>query len=122
MPLELLHLNLCGPSRTTSIGGKYYAFVIVDDYSRYTWTLFLAHKNDSFDNIKIFVTKVENEKILSIKQIRSDQGTEFQNEKFSNFCQDRDIGHNYFCHRTPQQNSVVERKNMTLVEIARTMI
>lgn len=122
MLLELLHLHLCGPSRTTSLGGKSYAFVIVDDFSRYTWTLFLAHKNDAFDHFKVFVKKVENEKNLFIKQIRSDHGTEFQNENFSNFCQDKGIGHNFSCPRTPQQNGVVERKNKTLVEIARTML
>ena len=42
-------MDLFGPSRTTSLGGKSYAFVIVDDFSRYTWVLFLAHKNDVFD-------------------------------------------------------------------------
>ena len=41
-------MNLFGPSRTTSLGGKSYAFVIVDDFSRYTWVVFLAHKNDVF--------------------------------------------------------------------------
>ena len=41
-------MDLFGPSRTTSLGGKSYAFVIVDDFSRYTWVLFLAHKNDAF--------------------------------------------------------------------------
>ena len=39
-PLELLHLDLFGPSRTMSIGGNYYALVIVNDYSRFTWTIF----------------------------------------------------------------------------------
>ena len=46
-PLELLHMNLFGPIRTASLSGKLYAFVIVDDYSRYTWVLFLAHKNEA---------------------------------------------------------------------------
>ena len=39
---------LFGISRTISLKGKSYAFVIVDDFSRYTWVLFLAHKNDAF--------------------------------------------------------------------------
>ena len=43
--LKLLHLDLFGPSRTMSIGGNYYALVTVDDYSRYTWTLFLSSKS-----------------------------------------------------------------------------
>jgi len=40
-PLELLHMDLFGPSRTMSLGGNYYALVVVDDFSRFTWTLFL---------------------------------------------------------------------------------
>jgi len=51
-PLELLHLDLFGPSRTMSLGGNYYALVIVDDYSRYTWTLFLKSKSDAFSAFK----------------------------------------------------------------------
>jgi len=44
-PLQLLHLNLFGPTRMLSLGGKKYGFVILDDYSRDTWVYFLAHKN-----------------------------------------------------------------------------
>ena len=47
-PLELLHLDLFGPTRTTSLGEKRYGLVIIDDYSRYTWVLFLAHKDKTF--------------------------------------------------------------------------
>ena len=47
-PFEHLHLDLFGPSRTRSLGDNYYGFVICDDYSRFTWTLFLAHKDETF--------------------------------------------------------------------------
>ena len=40
-------MDLFGPIRTASLSGKLYAFVIVDDYSCYTWLLFLAHKNET---------------------------------------------------------------------------
>jgi len=46
--LELLHMDLFGPSRTMSLGRNYYALVIVYDFSRFTWTLFLAAKNETF--------------------------------------------------------------------------
>ena len=61
-PLELLHMDLFGPSRTTRLGGKSYAFVIVDDFSRYTWVLFLAHKNDVFHEFSKLCRKIQNEK------------------------------------------------------------
>ena len=46
--LELLHMDLFGPSRTPSLRGKSYAYVILDDFPRYTWVLFLSQKNETF--------------------------------------------------------------------------
>ena len=46
--LQLLHMDLFGPTRTLSVGGKCYGFVVVDDFSRSTWVLFLAHKDEAF--------------------------------------------------------------------------
>ena len=45
-----------------SLSGKYYAFVIIDDFSRYTWVLFLANKDDAHDVFKVFCKKIQNEK------------------------------------------------------------
>ena len=47
-PLELLHMDLFGPTRTSSLGGKKYGLVIVNDFSRFTWVMFLAHKDEMF--------------------------------------------------------------------------
>ena len=69
-----------------------------------------------------FHRKVTNEKGFSIQNIRSDHGTEFKNQDFKNFCDENGIGHNFSAPRTPQQNGVVERKNRTLEEMARTML
>jgi len=60
-PLELLHLDLFGPSRTRSLDGNYYGFVIVDDFSRFTWTLFLSRKDDTFDAFIKFANKIQNQ-------------------------------------------------------------
>ena len=113
-PLELLHMDLFGPSRTTSLGGKSYAFVIVDDFSRYTWVLFLAHKNDAFHEFSKLCRKIQNEKGFTISCIRSDHGREFENVEFESFCDEQGIEHTFSTPRTPQQNGVVERKNRTL--------
>ena len=58
-PLQLVHLDLFGPSKTASMGGMTYCFVIVDDYSRFTWVFFLAHKHNTFDIFKSFCKRVE---------------------------------------------------------------
>ena len=61
-PLELIHLNLFGPTRVASPSGMYYTYVLVDDYSRYTWVCFLTHKNDVFKAFEIFAKRVQKEK------------------------------------------------------------
>nr|GFA44720.1 hypothetical protein [Tanacetum cinerariifolium] len=56
--LNLLHIDLCGPMRVASINGKKYILVIVDDYSRYTWTLFLGSKDETPEVLKDFLTMI----------------------------------------------------------------
>ena len=118
-PLELIHLDLFGPSRT--LGGKRYTFVIVDAFSHFTWVLFLANKFDAFNEFQKFCKKVQNEKNLKIFKIRSDHGGEFENEDFESFCENNGFEYNFSFPRAPPQNGVVERKNRTLQEKARTM-
>ncbi|GJW06921.1 retrovirus-related pol polyprotein from transposon TNT 1-94 [Tanacetum coccineum] len=52
--LELLHMDLFGPSAIRSYGGYLYTLVIVDDYSKYTWTIFLKNKTEAFKQFEIF--------------------------------------------------------------------
>ena len=121
-PLKLLHMDLFGPSRTPSLGGKSYAYVIVDDFSKYTWVLFLSQKNEAFYEFSKFCNKAQNKKGFTITCIRSDHEREFENIDFEEYCNEHGINHNFSAPRTPQQNRVVERKNRTLQEIARTML
>ena len=105
-----------------SINHNKYVFVIVDDFSRYTWTFFLKHKNNTFEHFKIFTKRIQNFKDLKVKSIRSDHGGEFENEMFEKLCNKKGIFRNFSFPRTPQQNRVVERKNRTLQECARTLL
>jgi len=120
-PLELLHMDIFGPSRTMSLGGNLYALVVVDDFSRYTWTLFLHSKKEAYPEFKKLTRKLQNTCCSNIGAIRSDHGREFQNEKFIIFCNKLGISHNFSAPRTPQQNGVVERENRSLEELARTI-
>ena len=115
-------MDLFGPSKITNLGGKSYAFVIVDDFSRYTWVLFLANKNDVFHKFSKLCKKIQNEKGFTISCIKSDHGREFENVDFESFCDEYGFEHNFSTPRTPQQNGVVEMKNITLQEMARTTL
>nr|GFA92724.1 hypothetical protein [Tanacetum cinerariifolium] len=94
--LDLLHMDLYGPMRIASINEKRYVLVIVDDYSCYTWSPVII--------------------------IRTDNGTEFKNQVLKEYFDNIGISHQMSSVRTPQQNEVVERRNRTLVEAARTML
>jgi hypothetical protein len=121
-PLELLHMDLFGPIAYISIGGSKYCLVIVDDYSRFTWVFFLQEKSQTQDNLKGFLRQAQNEFGLRIKKIRSNNGTEFKNSQIEGFLEDEGIKHEFSSPYTPQQNGVVERKNRTLLDMARTML
>ncbi|KAJ9544634.1 hypothetical protein OSB04_024341 [Centaurea solstitialis] len=121
-PLQLLHMDLCGPMRVQSINGRKYVLVIVDDFSRYTWVNFLRSKDGASDIIISFIRNVQVRLQLPIQVIRTDNGTEFKNRKIDSFLDSVGITHTFSAARTPQQNGVVERKNRTLVEAARTML
>ncbi|GJR13810.1 retrovirus-related pol polyprotein from transposon TNT 1-94 [Tanacetum coccineum] len=109
--LELLHMDLFSPSAVWSYGGNRYTLVIVDDYSRYTWTRFLKNKTEAFDQFKIFCKKIQNQLGCTILSIRTDHGREFDNEvQFGEFCYANGITHKFSAPRTPQSNGMVERK------------
>ncbi|GJX68778.1 retrovirus-related pol polyprotein from transposon TNT 1-94, partial [Tanacetum coccineum] len=117
--LELLHMDLFDPSAVQSYGGNRYTLVIVDDYSRYTWTRFLKDKTKAFDQFKIFSKKIQNQLGCTIVSIRTDHGKEFDNGvQFGEFCNANGITHNFSAPRTPQSNGVVERKNRKLQEMS----
>jgi transposase InsO family protein len=120
--LELLHMDLFGLIAYISIGGSKYCLVIVDDYTSFTWVFFLQEKSQTQETIKGFLRQAQNEFGLRIKKIRSDNGTEFKNSQIEGFLEDEGIKHEFSSPYTPQQNGVVERKNRTLLDMARTML
>nr|GFB91590.1 retrovirus-related Pol polyprotein from transposon TNT 1-94 [Tanacetum cinerariifolium] len=91
-PLYYLHMDLYGSMRVEGINGNRYVLVFVDDYSLYTWL------------------------------VRTDNGTEFKNKTLAKFFDEVGITQQFFAARTTQKNGVVERRNRTLVEAARTML
>ncbi|KAJ0632046.1 putative RNA-directed DNA polymerase [Helianthus annuus] len=120
--LQMLHMDLFGPVQVMSLKKKRYCLVIVDDFSRFTWTFFLHSKDESAGILQDFVTQVEKQFDLPVKSFRSDNGKEFKNKELDAFCVKKGIVRQYSIPRTPEQNGVVERKNKTLIEAARTML
>ena len=98
----MLHIDLFGPSRTMSLGGNYYSLVVVDDYCCFTWTLFIATKDEAYHAFKRLAKVIQNERNCNIFAIKSDHGGELQNERFDKFYGKFGIKHNFSTPRTPQ--------------------
>ncbi|GKE36424.1 retrovirus-related pol polyprotein from transposon TNT 1-94 [Tanacetum coccineum] len=77
--LYLLHMDLCGPMRVTSVNGKKYILIIVDDYSRFTWVKFLMSKDEAPDFIIKFLKMIQVRLQVTVQRIGTDNGTEFVN-------------------------------------------
>ncbi|GJV91418.1 retrovirus-related pol polyprotein from transposon TNT 1-94 [Tanacetum coccineum] len=120
--LQLLHMDLCGPMRVESINGKKYVLVIVDDYSRYTWTHFLRSKYETPEVLIDFLRLVQRGLHAQVRTVRTDKGTEFLNKTLHAYFAKEGIRHETSVAQTPEQNSIFERRNCTLVEAARTML
>ena len=84
--------------------------MIVDDFSKYTWVLFLNSKDETPKMIIDHIKRIELEANLLIRKITSDYGTEFKNAILNELCTDKGISRQYSAPRTPQQNGVVERR------------
>jgi transposase InsO family protein len=121
-PLELLHMDLFGTVTYLSIGGSKYGLVVVEDFSRFTWVFFLQDKSETQGTLKRFLRRAQNEFELKVKKIRSDNGSEFKNLQVEEFLEEEGIKHEFSAPYTPQQNGVVERKNGTLIDMARMML
>ncbi|GJR47620.1 retrovirus-related pol polyprotein from transposon TNT 1-94 [Tanacetum coccineum] len=120
--LHLLHMDLCGLMRIASINGKRYVLVIVDDYSHYTWVVFLRSKDEAPEEIKTFLKRITVLLQAPVIIVRTDNGTKFKNQVLQEYFKSVGISHQASSVRTPQQNDVVERRNHTLVKAARTML
>ena len=121
-PVQLIHMDLFGPVNVMTLSKKKYALVMVDDSFRYTWVKFLYSKYEGPQIIIDHLTKTQNTAQANVVALRSDNGTEFRNALLEFFCIENSITQQFSAPRTPQQNGVVERKNRTLIEAARTIL
>ncbi|CAM8889681.1 unnamed protein product [Rhodiola kirilowii] len=124
-PLELVHMDMMGPMQVESYGGKKYALVCVDDYTRFSWTIYLREKSEAAQMFIELATPLQREiedRGENLVGIRSDHSKEFENSTLANYSAEHGVTHQLASPNTPQQNGVVERKNRTIHEMARVML
>ena len=106
---------------TESFCGSRYFLLITDDYSHMSWVYFLKFKSKTFGYFKNFKALVEKQSCLCLKTLCIDRGGEFLSNEFNSFCEENGIRRELIVPYTPEQNGVAERKNRTIVEMARIL-
>jgi histone deacetylase 1/2 len=120
-PLELVHMDLCGPIKE-SLGGKRYVATFIDDYSKYSIVRLLAYKDEVCEAIETTLTYMEKQSGYSVIKVRTDNGGEYVNYKVDNLFNHKGIQHQKTMPHSPQQNGVAERNNRTLMDKVRPML
>jgi len=105
--LEAIHFDVCGPFEVKSVGGNRYFVTFIDEFTRKLWIYLLAKKGESGE---------------VISRLRTDGGGEYTSNEFNDFCSSNDINHEVTAPYTPQHNGISERKNITLVNMIRSML
>uniref|UniRef100_A0A2N9EUK7 Integrase catalytic domain-containing protein n=1 Tax=Fagus sylvatica TaxID=28930 RepID=A0A2N9EUK7_FAGSY len=121
-PFALVHADLWGPAPITSFTGFRYYLVLVDDFTKFTWTYLLKHKSDTFSIFTQFQAMVQTQFSLPIQVLRTDCGGEFISNEFNQFCANNGIIHQLSCPHTPQQNGTAERKHRHLIQCALALL
>jgi len=120
-PLEMIHSDVW-TTKTESIRRCRYYMSFIDDHTKKVWVYFMKHKGEVFQHFLNFKAMVEKEKGVSIKCLRSNGGGKYFLNEFNEYLKEHGIQRKYSCSYSPQQNGVVERKNMHIAEIARAML
>ena len=123
-PLELVHTDIAGPFNPKAIGGggSQYNLVIIDDFSRKSWTVPLRQKSDTKVALKEWITVNENQSGKKVKKLRSDNGGEYIDASLETWLREHGILHQTIPARSPQSNGIAERMNRTLQDRARSML
>ncbi|GJR80528.1 retrovirus-related pol polyprotein from transposon TNT 1-94 [Tanacetum coccineum] len=99
--LYLFHMDLGGPMRVASINGKRYILVIIDDYSRFTWVRILRIKDEAHEAIIKCIKNIQVRLNATVRNVRTDNGTEFVNQTLREFYENIVISHPTSVARTP---------------------
>ena len=121
-PFALVHSDIWGPSRTTSLCGARYFVTFIDDFSRLTWVYLLKDRSQLFSVFSIFHAEIVNQFNAKLRILRTDNAQEYLSRPFRQFNETHGIIHQTACVTTPQQNGVAERKNGPVLAVTRALM
>ena len=122
IPLQLIHFDICGPMNVRAHRGAHYFITFIDDFTRYGHIYLISYKFEALKCFKRYSRLVENKLNVNIKALETDRGREYLYDLFKNYCDDKGIARQLTIPLTPQQNGVAKRRNITLLDMVRSMI
>ena len=120
--LDYVHSDLWGPAKVQTQSGNRYFISFIDDYSRKVWVYLLKNKSDALGKFKEWKLLTEKQTGNQVKVLRTDNGLEYCNADFDEFCKAHGILRHITVKYTPQQNGIAERMNRTLLDKVRCML
>ena len=120
--LELVHFNLCGPMTIQARSGFKYFITFIDDYSRYGYIYLMRSKSEAFEKFKEYRAETKKRLNKCLKTLRSDHGGKYLLGVFRDYLSEQGITSQLSAPGVPQQNGVTERRNMTLMDMVRSMM
>ena len=120
--LEVIYSYVCGPFEVKSLGGNSYFVSFIDEFTRKMWIYFIKQKSEVFNIFKKFKPLSEKQSDEVIKVLRTDGGGEYNSHEFQVFCDEEGIIHEVTSPYTPQHNGVAEKRNRTILNMARSMM
>lgn len=120
--LELVHFDVCGPFEVRSNVGNCYFLIFIYELTGYMWIYLIERKGEVFTQFKKFKLHVEKQIGCKLKKLRTDGGDEYTSREFARFCIDEGIEHEVILPYTPQHNGIAERRNISLLNMTRSML
>ena len=114
--------DICEPISPCTLAENKYFLLIVDDSTRWMWLYMLEAKSDAFEAFKKFKLLMENKTKYKIRTLRTDRGGDFLSAEFTQFCKKEWIEWYLTAPYSPQQNDIVEGRNLTVMAIARSLL
>ncbi|MCO5577038.1 hypothetical protein L7F22_030860 [Adiantum nelumboides] len=120
--LKVIHSDVWGLAKKTSMGGCRFYVTFIDDCSHKVWIYFMKQKSEVFTYFQNFKSMIKKQTGNFVQCLRLDGGGEYFSNKFSNFLKKHGIQRQFSCRYTPQQNGVAECKNRHITEVARALM
>lgn len=121
-PFYLIHSDIWGPSKRSTLYGKIWFITFIDDHKRLCWVYLIKNNYEVEQHFKKIYNFVKTQFQTRISILKIDNGIEYFNKCLENFLKEKDIHHQSICKDIPQQNGITECKNHHLLEVARTLM